>query len=96
MEGDSLRPKPDFSLHYVDEERKWTQIGHSEILALSFGLISTQVGATIHVTKNLRMRHICHDFAKAISKMVEGEIIIKDPSCFHHFEYGFCSCWDFW
>ncbi|XP_024035571.1 pentatricopeptide repeat-containing protein At5g15340, mitochondrial-like [Citrus sinensis] len=55
MEGDSLRPKPDFSLHYVDEERKWTQIGHSEILALSFGLINTQVGATIHVTKNLRI-----------------------------------------
>lgn len=45
MEDDSLRPNPDFCLHYVDAEREWTQIGHSEILALSFGLISAQVGA---------------------------------------------------
>lgn len=96
IEEEGTRLNLDFSLHDVDEERECVPIGHSELLATSFGLISTQAGATIRVTKNLRMCGNCHDSAKAISKIVEREIIIKDPSCFHHFKDGFCSCGDFW
>ncbi|CAK9178788.1 unnamed protein product [Ilex paraguariensis] len=85
----------DFSLHDVDEERECIPIGHSEMLAISFGLISIQAGATIRVTKNLRVCRYCHDAAKVISKVVGREIILKDPSCFHHFKDGSCSCGDF-
>ncbi|KAK9104000.1 hypothetical protein Scep_020844 [Stephania cephalantha] len=84
----------DFSLHDVDEERECILVGHSELLALSFGLISTQPAATIRVTKNLRMCRSCHSSAKFISKLVRREIILKDPRRFHHFKNGFCSCED--
>ncbi|KAK2971699.1 hypothetical protein RJ640_007737 [Escallonia rubra] len=94
VEGEGIMTSSDFSLHDVDEERECIPIGHSELLALSFGLISTQAGATIRVTKNLRICRNCHDFVKVISKVVEREIIIKDPSCFHHFKDGSCSCRD--
>ncbi|KAL5732335.1 hypothetical protein ACOSP7_031677 [Xanthoceras sorbifolium] len=96
MENEGHRLNPDFGLHDVDEERECIQIGHSEMLALSFGLISTQAKVTIRVTKNLRMCRSCHDFAKFIAKTVEREVIIKDLNCFHHFNNGFCSCGDFW
>nr|XP_017257817.1 PREDICTED: pentatricopeptide repeat-containing protein At3g12770-like [Daucus carota subsp. sativus] len=85
----------DFSLHDADEERECIPIGHSELLAMSFGLISTQAGETIRVTKNLRVCRNCHQFAKVTSKLLGREIIIKDSSYFHHFKDGSCSCRDF-
>ncbi|KAF6159888.1 hypothetical protein GIB67_032972 [Kingdonia uniflora] len=84
----------DFSLHDVDEERECTPIGHSEMLAISFGLISGK--GAIYVTKNLRVCRNCHSSAKVISKIVGREIVLKDPNLFHHFKDGFCSCGDFW
>lgn len=96
VKAEAQRPASGFSFHGVDEERECIQIGHSEMVALSFGLICTQPGATIRITKNLRMCRGCHDSAKLVSKIVEREIILKDPNCFHHFKDGFCSCRDFW
>lgn len=96
IEDEGYRINADYSLHDVDEERECIPVGHSEMLALSFGLISTRAGATIRVTKNLRVCRRCHDCAKFISKIVKREIILKDPSRFHHFQGGFCSCGDFW
>lgn len=96
IEDEGYRPSADYSLHDVDEERECIQVGHSEMLALSFGLISTQTGTTIRVTKNLRVCRSCHDCAKIISKIVHQEIILKDPNRFHHFQDGFCSCGDYW
>lgn len=96
IEDEGYRPSEDYSLHDVDEERECIQIGHSEMLALSFGLISTHIGSTIRVTKNLRVCRNCHDCAKIISKFVQREIILKDPNRFHHFQDGFCSCGDCW
>ncbi|KAJ4973686.1 hypothetical protein NE237_006860 [Protea cynaroides] len=95
-EQEGYVPHSDFSLHDVDEERECIPIGHSEMLAISFGLISTQGRATIRVTKNLRVCCNCHNSAKFISKIVGREIILKDPNLFHHFKDGFCSCGDFW
>ncbi|XP_074270880.1 pentatricopeptide repeat-containing protein DOT4, chloroplastic-like [Silene latifolia] len=85
----------DFSLDDVHEERECLHIGHSELLAISFGLISTK-GTTIRVTKNLRVCNNCHAMAKVISRLVAREIVLKDPSCFHHFKDGHCSCGDSW
>ncbi|KAK7260799.1 hypothetical protein RIF29_27097 [Crotalaria pallida] len=85
----------DFSLHDVDEERECIQTGHSELLALAFGLISLQAGPIL-LAKNSRVCHGCHDFAKFVSKRMRREIILKDPNCFHHFKDGLCSCEDFW
>lgn len=96
MEDEGQRPSSVFNLHDVDEERECILIGHSEMLAISFGLISTQERATIRVTKNCRVCRSCHDSAKVISKIVEREIIIKDPNFFHHFKDGNCSCGDHW
>ncbi|EOX94157.1 Pentatricopeptide repeat-containing protein, putative [Theobroma cacao] len=96
MEDEGRRPSSVFSLHDVDEERECIHIGHSEMLAISFGLISTQGRETIRVTKNLRVCRSCHDTAKVISKIVERKIIIKDPNCFHHIQDGVCLCGDLW
>lgn len=95
LDQEGFRPKSDFCLHDVDEERECIPIGHSEMLAISFGLFSTQAGVTICVTKNLRMCRDCHDSIRFVSKIVDREIIVKDQICFHHFKDGFCSCGDF-
>lgn len=92
LDGQGLRPCVDFSLHDVDEERECVLIGHSELLAVSFGLISTRVGTTIRVTKNSRLCRSCHDSISFISKIMDREIIVKDLTCFHHFKDGLCSC----
>ncbi|GMN46991.1 hypothetical protein TIFTF001_016170 [Ficus carica] len=96
MEEEEQKPSADYSLHDVDEERECIGVGHSEMLAISFGLISTNSGATIRVTKNHRVCRFCHESAKIISKIVGREIILKDPNRFHHFRDGLCSCSDFW
>lgn len=96
IEDEGCMPNSEFSLHDVDEERECIPIGHSEMLAMSFGLISTQAGENIRVTKNLRVCRYCHDTAKVVSSITQREIILKDPNCFHHFRQGFCSCGDFW
>ncbi|KAF7816802.1 pentatricopeptide repeat-containing protein DOT4, chloroplastic-like [Senna tora] len=94
MRVQMVEPIWDFRLHDVDEERECIQTGHSELLAISFGLISSQDGP-VRVTKNLRICHGSHEFAKFISKMSRREIILKDPNTFHHFSDGFCSCDDY-
>lgn len=95
IEESGIMSDTDFSLHDIDEERESIPIGHSELLAMSFGLISTQAGETIRVTKNLRVCRNCHQFAKVASKILGREIIIKDNKYFHHFKDGSCSCRDF-
>ncbi|XWS16645.1 hypothetical protein CRYUN_Cryun34aG0108900 [Craigia yunnanensis] len=96
MEDEGHKPSSVFSLHDVDEERECVLIGHGEMLAISFGLIITQGRVIILVTVNLRVCRCCHDSAEVISKIVEREIIIKDPNCVHHFKDGHSSCGDLW
>ncbi|KAM7269543.1 hypothetical protein ACFE04_025040 [Oxalis oulophora] len=64
----------EFCLHDVDEERECIKFGHSEMLALSFGLINAKQGGKIRITKNLRLCQSCHDSAKAISNLIFGDI----------------------
>ncbi|MCL7039868.1 hypothetical protein MKW94_007360 [Papaver nudicaule] len=81
----------------VEDEVEEMVLGlHSEKLALGFGLLSIPEGAAIRVIKNLRMCLDCHEFFKAISKIVERDIIVRDVNRFHHFIDGSCTCNDFW
>eukprot|EP01018_Ginkgo_biloba_P003474 Gb_25271 [translate_table: standard] len=90
-------PDTNFVLHDVEEEVKEHLLGsHSEKLAIAFGLINTSPGASVHITKNLRVCGDCHSATKFISKIVRREIIVRDANRFHHFKDGFCSCGDYW
>lgn len=81
----------------MDEEEKETAIfHHSEKLAIAFGLISSEMNATIRITKSLRVCTDCHAATKLLSKIYKREIVVRDRSRFHHFKDGSCSCMDFW
>ncbi|XVE93908.1 hypothetical protein REPUB_Repub01dG0234900 [Reevesia pubescens] len=69
---------------------------HSVRLAISFGLISTELGSPVLVRKNNRICEDCHNVAKKISKITKREIIVGDSKVFHHFQDGSCSCEDYW
>ena len=75
-----------------DEDKVTALCGHSEKLAIAFGLLSSPQGSTIRVSKNLRMCADCHTAAKLISKIEMREIIITDTYCVHRFLGGQCSC----
>ena len=77
-----------------DDEKEVVLCEHAEKLAIAFGLLSTPQGATLRVTKNLRMCNDCHDVSKIISKVEQREIIIRDDCSLHHFIDGSCSCGD--
>ncbi|XP_058195093.1 pentatricopeptide repeat-containing protein At1g18485 [Rhododendron vialii] len=84
-------------LHDLKEEEKIEILrGHSEKLAISFGLLKTKKGATLRVSKNLRICGDCHSAIKLISKVVDRKIVVRDNKRFHHFSNGLCSCGDYW
>ncbi|KAL6602786.1 hypothetical protein ACP70R_043147 [Stipagrostis hirtigluma subsp. patula] len=83
--------------HNVEDDEKRNMVrGHSERLAIAFGLISTPPGTKLLVTKNLRVCEDCHVVIKLISQIVQREIIIRDVNRYHHFVNGECSCKDHW
>ncbi|KAF9625504.1 hypothetical protein IFM89_023440 [Coptis chinensis] len=83
--------------HDVEEDEKKTMVlGHSERLAIAFGLISTPPGTRLLVTKNLKICDDCHVAIKFISKITKREIIVRDVNRYHHFKDGKCSCGDYW
>ncbi|KAK6139411.1 hypothetical protein DH2020_026849 [Rehmannia glutinosa] len=91
--------QPDVSqvLFDISEEEKETSLKyHSEKLAIAFGILNTEPGATIRVVKNLRVCGDCHSAIKIISRVYEREIIVRDRVRYHHFKHGQCSCKDFW
>ncbi|CAM8882788.1 unnamed protein product [Rhodiola kirilowii] len=90
---------PDLScvLHDVDDEQKEKiLLGHSEKLALAFGLINTSKGVSLRVIKNLRICADCHSFGKFISKFYGRNVSLRDKNRFHHIVEGVCSCGDYW
>ncbi|KAG9137524.1 hypothetical protein Leryth_018832 [Lithospermum erythrorhizon] len=86
-----------YVLHNVDDKQK-TKIlyGHSERLAIAYGLLSTADRTPIRVMKNLRVCGDCHTYIKLASKLLERDIIVRDANRFHHFKDGSCSCNDMW
>ncbi|XP_022755821.1 pentatricopeptide repeat-containing protein At3g46790, chloroplastic-like [Durio zibethinus] len=90
-------PQTKVLLYDLDEgEKERILLGHSEKLAVAFGLINTNKGETIRITKNLRLCEDCHSFMKLISKFANKEILVSDVNRFHHFQNGVCSCGDYW
>ncbi|KAA0038293.1 hypothetical protein IC582_003633 [Cucumis melo] len=90
-------PETRFVLHDIDQEAKNDALlGHSERLAVAYGLISSSARSPIRVIKNLRVCGDCHSALKIISKIVGRELIIRDAKRFHHFKDGLCSCRDYW
>ncbi|KAK9153289.1 hypothetical protein Sjap_000769 [Stephania japonica] len=90
-------PETSFVLQDVEEDEKENSLcGHSEKLAIAFGLISTPSGTPLRIIKNLRVCGDCHSATKFISKVTNREIIMRDCFRFHHFVDGVCSCGDYW
>ncbi|CAH1452438.1 unnamed protein product [Lactuca virosa] len=86
-----------YVLHDVEDEGKEEILnGHSERLAVGFGLIATGRGVLLQIMKNLRVCGDCHTVLKFISKIEEREIIVRDSIRFHHFKDGECSCGEYW
>lgn len=90
-------PDLECALHDVEKEQKeQLLLGHSEKLAIAFGLIKLPPGIPIRVFKNLRICGDCHSAAKYVSAIECREITVRDTSRFHHFKDGICSCGDYW
>ncbi|CAI0377109.1 unnamed protein product [Linum tenue] len=91
---------PDLScvLYDVDDEQKEKiLLGHSEKLALAFGLMATaSQQVPIRVIKNLRICVDCHNFAKFASRLYGREVSLRDKTRFHRVVGGTCSCGDYW
>ncbi|XP_050225586.1 pentatricopeptide repeat-containing protein DOT4, chloroplastic [Mercurialis annua] len=73
-------------------EKEIALCGHSEKLAMAFGILNFPPGKAIRVTKNLRICSDCHETAKFISKTQGREVVLRDSNRFHHFKDGACSC----
>ncbi|XP_011083805.1 pentatricopeptide repeat-containing protein At5g16860 [Sesamum indicum] len=90
-------PETSFALHDVDDEEKGDLLfEHSEKLALAYAILTTAAGIPIRITKNLRVCGDCHTAITYISRIIEHEVILRDPSRFHHFKNGSCSCKGYW
>ncbi|KAK9058209.1 hypothetical protein SSX86_023049 [Deinandra increscens subsp. villosa] len=83
--------------HDVNEDEKRDILcGHSERLAIAFGLLNTKPGTPLQIMKNLRVCEDCHTVTKYISKIVQREFLVRDANRFHLFKNGSCSCGDYW
>ena len=97
ISGIGYVPDKSSVLHELKEEEKIEILrGHSEKLAISFGLLKTTEGVTLRVCKNLRICGDCHTAVKLVSKVVDRKIVVRDNKRFHHFSNGLCSCGDYW
>jgi len=97
MRKEGYVPDTSCVLHNVEEDEKEILLcGHSEKLAIAFGILNTSPGTIIRVAKNLRVCNDCHLATKFISKIVDREIILRDVRRFHRFKNGTCSCGDYW
>ncbi|BFG27957.1 hypothetical protein CerSpe_142310 [Prunus speciosa] len=97
MKEEGYSPKMQYALIDADEmEKEVALCGHSEKLAIAFGILNLPPEKTIRVTKNLRVCGDCHEMAKFISKTSRREIVLRDSNRFHHMKDGSCSCRGFW
>lgn len=93
MWDEGYKPQLDLVLDSISDKKKEEALfGHSEKLAMAFGLLSLPSGTTIRVAKNLRMCVDCHNFAKVLSKVERREIYVTDAYCVHNFTDGACCC----
>ncbi|KAL3527145.1 hypothetical protein ACH5RR_011801 [Cinchona calisaya] len=79
-----------------DEEKMRILLTHSEKLALTYALLTTNAGCAIRIIKNLRICEDCHSVMGRASQLTGREIVVRDNMRFHHFRNGVCSCGNFW
>ncbi|KAL5562615.1 hypothetical protein UlMin_032362 [Ulmus minor] len=97
MKKSGYFPNMNLVLQDVEEqEKEHILCGHSEKLAVAFGLLNTPAGTSLRVIKNLRICGDCHAVIKFISGYERREISVRDTNRFHHFKDGDCSCGDYW
>ncbi|XP_020519876.1 pentatricopeptide repeat-containing protein At5g66520-like [Amborella trichopoda] len=84
------------ALDIDEEEKEGALFGHSEKMAVAFGLIRLSPDEPIIVMKNLRVCEDCHLVIKLVAGIYEREIIVRDRTRFHHFRDGNCSCMGYW
>ncbi|KAL9329437.1 hypothetical protein ACSQ67_004440 [Phaseolus vulgaris] len=97
MNGVGYYSKMRYALINADDMNKEVLLcGHSEKLAMAFGILNLSPGKTVRVTKNLRVCGDCHDMGKFMSKTTGRDIVLRDSNRFHHFKDGVCSCRGFW
>ncbi|KAL4577673.1 hypothetical protein LXL04_013784 [Taraxacum kok-saghyz] len=77
-----------------DDEKKRILLGHSEKLALAYGLLGDC--GNIRIVKNIRICEDCHVVMCGPSKVSGREIVVRDNMRFHSFRNGVCSCNNFW
>ncbi|KAE8673802.1 Pentatricopeptide repeat-containing protein [Hibiscus syriacus] len=86
-----------YVLHDVEEDEKRDLLcGHSERLAMAFGLLNTEPGTPLQIMKNLRVCGDCHTVTKYISMNMQRKILVRDANRFHLFKDGTCTCGDRW
>ncbi|MCO5605937.1 hypothetical protein L7F22_060123 [Adiantum nelumboides] len=96
LKKEGYAPRVDLVVGPMSKQKKEEALcGHSEKLAIAFGLISLPHGTTIRVSKNLRMCGDCHNTSKLISKLEKREIFVNDSYQMHRFSEGLCSCDDY-
>ncbi|XVF25620.1 hypothetical protein REPUB_Repub13aG0228800 [Reevesia pubescens] len=97
MKEEGYFPKTKYALINADDIKKEIALcGHSEKLAMAFGLLTLPPRKTIRVTKNPRICGYCYEMAKFMSKETGREIVLRDSYRFHHFKDGYCSRRGFW
>jgi pentatricopeptide repeat protein len=81
----------------VDDSTKQLMLSeHSEKIAIVLGLLKVPQDKEIRLSKNLKVCSDCHSFMKAVSKVRDREIVMRDAKRFHHFKNGKCTCNDKW
>jgi pentatricopeptide repeat protein len=81
----------------VDDSTKQLMLSeHSEKISLVLGLLKVPQDKEIRLSKNLKVCSDCHSFMKAVSKVRDREIVMRDAKRFHHFKNGKCTCNDKW
>lgn len=97
IQAEGYVPDPRCVLGNVAEDLKLDMLcGHSERLAIAFGILRTDEGEVLRIMKNLRACLDCHTATKFISRITGREIIVRDSKRFHRFKNGSCSCGDYW
>ncbi|XP_024009807.1 pentatricopeptide repeat-containing protein At4g01030, mitochondrial [Eutrema salsugineum] len=79
-----------------EPEKERLLMGHTEKLAITYGLIKKKGLAPIRVVKNTSICSDCHTVAKYISILRNRDIVLHEGSRVHHFRDGKCSCNDSW
>ncbi|XP_048572813.1 pentatricopeptide repeat-containing protein At3g13880-like isoform X1 [Triticum urartu] len=69
---------------------------HGELLGVALGLSTLPSAAPVTIMKNQRISWESHETLKLLSARENRGIIVRDPTHFHHFDQGSCSCRDYW